>query len=137
MVIRAPMAGTVVAVFGRAGAVATPVGLPAPARAAATELSALTLASLHGGGRELPVIALRTPGRLQVRLSIPAESPAALRAGSTVTLSVPAARLTRVRGVVTALTPGAGGGKVAVIQARGAAPAAALTGMRATVYLSS
>lgn len=137
MLIRAPMAGTVVAVFGRAGATATPAGLPAPAQPASTQLSALTLASLRGGGRELPVIALHTASRLQVRLAIPAESPAALRAGSVVTLSVPAARLTRVSGVVTALTPSAGGGQVAVVQVRGTVPATALTGMRASVYLSS
>jgi biotin carboxyl carrier protein len=138
MAIRAPMAGTVVAVFGRAGEAATPVGLPVPGQQpAATQLSATTLASLRGGGRELPVIALRTASSLQVRLSIPAESPAALRVGSVLMLSVPAARLTRVSGVITALTPGAGGGQVAVIQVRGAVPATALTGMRATVYLSS
>ena len=56
------------------------------------------------------------------------------------TLSVPAAGLTRVSGVITALTGGpasTGGGQVAVIQVRGTAPAAALTGMRADVYLSS
>lgn len=137
MLIRAPVAGTVVAVFGRAGAAATPAGLPTPAQPAATQLSALTLASLRGGGRELPVITLRTASRLQVRLSIPAESPAALRVGSVLTLSVPAARLTKVSGVITALAPSTGGGKVAVIQVSGATAASALTGMRATVYLSS
>lgn len=138
MAIRAPMAGTVVAVFGRAGVAASPAGLPAPGQLpAATQLSALTLASLHGGGRELPVIALRTSSPVQVRLSIPAESPAALRVGSAVKLSVPAAQLTRVTGVITALAPGAGGGKVAVIQLSGTVPATVLTGMRATAYLSS
>jgi biotin carboxyl carrier protein len=138
MVIRAPMAGTVVAVFGRTGEAATPAGLPVPGQQpAATELSGATLASLRGGGRELPVIALRTASSLQVRLSIPAESPAALRVGSVLALSVPAAGLARVSGVITALTPGAGGGQAAVIQVRGADPATALTGMRATVYLSS
>ncbi len=138
MVIRAPMAGTVVAVFGRAGEAATPGGLPVPGRPpAATRLSATTLASLRGGGRELPMIALRTASSLQIRLSIPAESPAALRVGSVLTLSVPAARLTRVSGVVTTLSPSAGGSQAAVIQVRGAVPATALTGMQATVYLSS
>ena len=45
MVIRAPMAGTVVAVFGRAGDPVTPAGLPGPGQPpAASELSALTLA---------------------------------------------------------------------------------------------
>ncbi len=138
-VIRAPMAGTVVAVFGRAGDSATPAGLPGPGQQpAATQLSALTLASLRGGGRELPVIALRTASQLQVRLLIPAESPAALKVGSAVTLAVPAAGLTRVTGVITALAPAsAGGGDVAVIQVRGTIPATALTGMRADVHLSS
>ena len=139
MVIRAPMAGTVVAVFGRAGDSVSPAGLPGPAQQpSATQLSALTLASLHGGGRELPVITLRTSSQLQVRLLIPAESPAALKVGSTVMLSVPAAGLTRVTGVITALAPAsAGGGDVAVIQVRGTIPATALTGMRADVHLSS
>jgi biotin carboxyl carrier protein len=138
MVIRAPLAGTAVAVFGRAGEAATPAGLTVPGQQpAATQLSAATLATLRGGGRELPVIELRTASSVQVRVSVPAESPAPLRVGSVLTLSVPAARLTRVSGVVTALAPGAGGGQVAVIQVRGAAPATALTGMRATVYLSS
>lgn len=139
MAIRAPMAGTVVAVFGRAGDSATPAGLPGPGQQpAATQLSALTLASLRGGGRELPVIALRTSSQLQVRLLIPAESPAALKVGSTVTLSVPAAGLTQVTGVITALAPAsAGGGDVAVVQVRGTIPATALTGMRADVHVSS
>ncbi len=138
MAIRAPMAGTVVAVFGRAGVAASPAGLPAPGQLpAATQLSALTLASLRGGGRELPVIALRTSSPVQVRLSIPVESPAALRVGSAVKLSVPAAQLTRVTGVVTALAPSAGGGQVAVIQLSGTVPATVLSGMRATAYLSS
>ena len=138
-VIRAPTAGTVVAVFGQAGDPVSPAGLPGPAqRPAATQLSALTLASLRGGGRELPVITLRTAGQLQVKLAIPAESPAALKVGSTVTLSVPAAGLTRVSGVITALAPAsAGGGDVAVIQVRGTIPATALTGMRADVHLGS
>ena len=138
MAIRAPMAGTVVAVFGRAGVAASPAGLPAPGQLpAATQLSAFTVASLHGGGRKLPVIELRTSSPVQVRLSIPAESPAALRVGSAVKLSVPAAQLTRVTGVITALAPGAGGGKVAVIQLSGTVPATVLTGMRATAYLNS
>jgi multidrug efflux pump subunit AcrA (membrane-fusion protein) len=138
MAIRAPMAGTVVAVFGRTGVAASPAGLPAPGQLpAATQLSAFTVASLHGGGRKLPVIELRTSSPVQVRLSIPAESPAALRVGSAVKLSVPAAQLTRVTGVITALAPSAGGGKVAVIQLSGTVPATVLTGMRATAYLSS
>jgi biotin carboxyl carrier protein len=138
MAIRAPMAGTVVAVFGRAGVTASPAGLPAPGPLpAATQLSAFTVASLRGGGRKLPVIELRTSSPVQVRLPIPAESPAALRVGSAVKLSVPAAQLTRVTGVITALAPGAGGGKVAVIQLSGTVPATVLTGMRATAYLSS
>jgi multidrug resistance efflux pump len=139
MAIRAPMAGTVVAVFGRAGDSASPAGLPGPGQQpAATQLSALTLASLRGGGRELPVIALRTSSQLQVKLLIPAESPAALKVGSALTLAVPAAGLTRVTGVITALAPAsAGGGDVAVIQVRGTIPATALTGMRADVHLGS
>lgn len=140
MVIRAPMAGTVAAVFGRAGDTVTPAGLPSPGQQPATQLPALTLAGLRAGGRELPVIALRTSSTVQVKLLIPAQSPAALRAGSRVTLSVPAARLTRVSGVITALTTGpasSGGGHVAVIQISGSTPATALTGMQADVYLNS
>jgi biotin carboxyl carrier protein len=140
MVIRAPMAGTVAAVFGRAGDTVTPAGLPSPGQQPATQLPALTLTGLRAGGRELPVIALRTLSTVQVKLLIPAQSPAALRVGSRVTLSVPAARLTRVSGVITALTTGPGGrggGHLAVIQVSGSTPATALTGMRANVYLNS
>lgn len=140
MVIRAPMAGTVAAVFGRAGDTVTPAGLPSPGQQSATQLPALTLAGLRAGARELPVIALRTASTVQVKLLIPAQSPAALRVGSRVVLSVPAARLTRVSGVITALTTGpasSGGGHLAVIQISGSAPATALTGMQADVYLNS
>jgi hypothetical protein len=139
MVIRAPMAGTVVAVFGRAGDPVTPAGLASPGQQPATQLPALTLASLRAGGRKLPVLALRTSSSVQVKLLIPAQSPAALRVGSLVTLSVPAVRLTRVSGVITALTdgPASSGGHVAVIQLRGNTPATALAGMRADAYLSS
>ncbi len=140
MVIRAPMAGTVVAVFGQAGDSVTAAGLAGPGQQPATQLSALTLASLRGGGRELPMIALRTSSQLQVRLLIPAESPAALKVGSAVTLSVPAAGLTRLTGVIIELAgrpSSAGGGDVAVVQVRGTIPATALTGMQADVHLSS
>ncbi len=140
MVIRAPRAGTVAAVFGRAGDPVTPAGLPGPGQPTASQLPALTLAGLRAGGRELPVIALRTSSSVQIRLLIPAQSPAALRVGSLVRLSVPAARLTRISGVITALAAGpasSGGGQLAVIQVRGRTPATALTGMRASVYLSS
>jgi len=140
MVIRAPMAGTVVAVFGRAGDPATAAGLAGPGQQSATQLSALTLAGLRGGGRELPMMALRTSSQLRVRLLIPAESPAALKVGSAVTLSVPAAGLTRVTGVIIELAgrpSSAGGGDVAVVQVRGTVPATALTGMQADVHLSS
>jgi biotin carboxyl carrier protein len=140
MLIRAPMAGTVVAVFGRAGDSATAAGLAGPGQQSATQLSALTLASLRGGGRELPMITLRTSSQLRVRLLIPAESPAALKVGSAVTLSVPAAGLTRVTGVIIELAgrpSSAGGGDVAVVQVRGTIPATALTGMQADVHLSS
>jgi biotin carboxyl carrier protein len=140
MVIRAPMAGTVVAVFGQAGDSVSAAGLAGPGQQPATQLSALTLASLRGGGRELPMIALRTSSQLQVRLLIPAESPAALKVGSAVTLSVPAAGLTRLTGVIIELAgrpSSAGGGDVAVVQVRGTIPATALTGMQADVHLSS
>jgi hypothetical protein len=55
-----------------------------------------------------------------------------------VTMAVPAAGLTQVTGVITALAPAsAGGGDVAVVQVRGTIPATALTGMRADVHLGS
>ena len=50
LVIRAPMAGTVVAVFGRAGDPVTPAGLPTAGQQRATQLSALTLAGLRPAG---------------------------------------------------------------------------------------
>ena len=140
MVIRAPLAGTVAAVFGRAGDTVTRPACPPGPAAGRHPAARADPGRPAAGRRKLPVIALRTSGSVQVKLLIPAQSPAALRVGSPVTLSVPAARLTRVSGVITALTAGpasTGGGHVAVIQVRGTTPATALTGMRADVYLSS
>jgi len=141
MEIVAPQSGTVVAIFGQAGGLDSPAGLTAAAgQPAATLLSALTLASLRAGGRELPVLALRTASSVQVRVVIPTETPAAVRIGYPVTISVPAARLSRVSGVITELSArpdSRGGGEQAVVQLRGNAPVPPLTGMTADVHLGA
>jgi len=141
MEIVAPQSGTVVAIFGQAGGMDTPAGLAAAAgQPAATMLSALTLASLRAGGRELPVLALRTASSVQIRVVIPAETPAAVRIGYPVTISIPAARLSRVSGVITELSArpdSRGGGEQAVVQLRGGTPVPPLTGMTADVHLGA
>jgi biotin carboxyl carrier protein len=141
MEIVAPQSGTVVAVFGQAGGMDTPAGRAGAAgQPASTLLSAQTLASLRGGGRELPVLALRTASSVQVRVVIPAETPAAVRVGFPVTVSVPAARLSRLSGVITELAArpdSLGGGQQAVVQLRGNTSVPPLTGMTADVHLGA
>jgi multidrug efflux pump subunit AcrA (membrane-fusion protein) len=141
MEIVAPHSGTVVAIFGQAGGMDTPAGLArAAGQPASTLLSALTLAGLRAGGRELPLLALRTASSVQVRVVIPTETPAAVRIGYPVTISVPAAQLSHVSGVITELSArpdSAGGGEQAVVQLRGSTPAPPLTGMTADVHLGA
>jgi multidrug resistance efflux pump len=117
--IVAPRRGTVVAIDGR----------PAASRGAA--------------GRALPVIALRSAGGWQVSLPIPAASAAAVRVGQPVSVSVPALRLSGIRGRVIRLSqipassPGGAAGEEAVVQVPGAAGSTPLSGMTADIQLGA
>jgi multidrug efflux pump subunit AcrA (membrane-fusion protein) len=112
--ILAPKPGTVVAIYGQPGETVTPAGLRgagAQGRAALMRQPRFALvpsgpmASVRSRGMALPVIALRTSGGWQVRLLIPQTSTSAVRVGQTVTISVPGAGLTGVRGTVEELSP--------------------------------
>ena len=100
------------------------------------------MASLRAAGMALPVIALRTGGGWQVRLLIPRTGTSAVKVGGNVTISVPAAQLTGIKGTITELSPRpvASSGSAsheAVVQVLGRTRITPLSGMTANVELSS
>ena len=100
------------------------------------------MASLRAAGMALPVIALRTGGGWQVRLLIPPTGTSAVKVGGNVTISVPAAQLTGIKGTITELSPRpvASSGSAsheAVVQVPGRTRITPLSGMTANVELSS
>jgi multidrug efflux pump subunit AcrA (membrane-fusion protein) len=149
--IVAPRSGTVVAIFGQAGETVSPAGLRSSAAHAQASpgqqprvslLPSGLLASLRAAGMELPVIALRTGGGWQVRLLIPQTDTSAVKVGGNVTISVPAAQLTGIKGTITELSPRsvASSGSVsyeAVVRVLGRTRITPLSGMTANVELSS
>jgi len=149
--IVAPGSGTVVAIFGQPGETVSPAGLrssgvhaqasPGQQRRFSLLPSGL-MASLRAAGMALPVIALRTGGGWQVRLLIPPTGTSAVKVGGNVTISVPAAQLTGIRGTITELSPRpvASSGSAsyeAVVQVPGRTRITPLSGMTANVELSS
>jgi multidrug efflux pump subunit AcrA (membrane-fusion protein) len=149
--IVAPRSGTVVAIFGQPGETVSPAGLSSSAaRAQASpgprpRLSLLPsgpIAGLRASGMALPVIALRTGGGWQVRLLIPQTAASAVKAGANVTISVPAAQLSGIKGTVRELSPRpvAGSGSAsykAVVQVPGPTRFTPFSGMTANVQLGS
>ena len=149
--ILAPGSGTVVAIFGQPGQTVSPAGLRssgAHAQASAGQQPRFSLlpsglmASLRAAGMALPVIALRTGGGWQVRLLIPPTGTSAVKVGGNVTISVPAAQLSGIKGTITELSPRpvAGSGKAsyqAVVQVLGRTRITPLSGLTANVELSS
>ena len=149
--IVAPRGGTVVAIFGQPGETVSPAGLrSSAARAQASPgqqprfslLPSGPTASLRAGGMALPVIALRTGGGWQVRLLIPQTDTSAVKVGGNVTISVPAAQLTGIKGTITELSPVpvASSGSAsyeAVVQVPGRTRITPLSGMTANVQLGS
>jgi multidrug efflux pump subunit AcrA (membrane-fusion protein) len=149
--IVAPRSGTVVAIFGQPGETVSPAGLHSSgAHAQASRAQQLgfpllpsgPLASLRAAGMALPVIALRTGGGWQVRLLIPQTDASAVKVGGNVTISVPAAQLTGIKGTITELSPmpGASSGSAsyeAVVRVLGRTRITPLSGMTANVELSS
>jgi multidrug resistance efflux pump len=149
--IVAPAAGTVVAIYGQAGAVATPAGLrgtAAPGQVAPSQQPRFSLlpsgpmASLKNKNGLSPVLALRTSGGWQVRLLIPQSSVSGVRVGKSATISVPAAQLSGLRGTVTELSPtpvstSGGASYEAVISVPSRTAVTPLSGMSANVQLAS
>ena len=149
--ILAPSGGTVVAIFGQPGQTVSPAGLRssgAHAQASPGQQPRFSLlpsgliASLRAAGMALPVIALRTGDGWQVRLLIPPTGTSAVKVGGNVTISVPAAQLSGIKGRITELSPRpvAGSGKAsyqAVVQVLGRTRITPLSGLTANVELSS
>jgi multidrug resistance efflux pump len=139
--IVAPAAGAVVAIYGQAGAAATPAGLRGSAGPGQAALRQQPQFSLLPSGPS-PVLALRTSGGWQVRLLIPQSSVAGVRVGKGATISVPAADLSGVRGTVTELSPtpvstSGGASYEAVISVPSHTAVTPLSGMSANVQLAS
>jgi multidrug efflux pump subunit AcrA (membrane-fusion protein) len=148
--IVAPGSGTVVAIFGQPGEMVSPAGLRSSgvhAQASPGQQPRFSLlpsglmASLPAAGMALPVIALRTGSGWQVRLLIPTGT-SAVKVGGKVTISVPAAQLTGIKGTITELSPRpvASSGSAsheAVVQVPGRTRIIPLSGMTANVELSS
>jgi multidrug efflux pump subunit AcrA (membrane-fusion protein) len=149
--IVAPGSGTVVAIFGQPGEMVSPAGLRSSgvhAQASPAQQPRFSLlpsglmASLRAAGMALPVIALRSGGGWQVRLLIPPTGTSAVKVGGKVTISVPAAQLTGIKGTITELSPRpvASSGSAsheAVVQVPGRTRIIPLSGMTANVELSS
>ena len=116
--IVAPRSGTVVAIDGQPGDTVSPAGLSGSAAHAQASpgqqprfslLPSGPMASLRAAGLALPVIALRTGGGWQVRLLIPQTDTSAVKVGGKVTISVPAAQLSGVKGTIGERVAHAGG----------------------------
>jgi multidrug efflux pump subunit AcrA (membrane-fusion protein) len=149
--IMAPSTGTVVAIFGQPGETVSPAGLrgsAAHAQASPAERRRFSLlpggpmASLRAGGMALPVIALRTDGGWQVRLLIPQTDTSAVKVGGNVTISIPAAQLSGVKGTITELSPtpvtsSGGTAYEAVVRVPGRTRITPLSGMTADIQLGS
>jgi multidrug efflux pump subunit AcrA (membrane-fusion protein) len=149
--IVAPSSGTVIAIDGQPGETVSPAGLSGSAAHAQASpgrqprfslLPSGPMASLSATGLALPVIALRTGGGWQVRLLIPQTDTAAVKAGGEVTISVPAAQLSGVKGTITEVspTPVTSSGSAAyeaVVRVLGRTPVTPLSGMTANVQLGS
>ena len=110
MQIQAPIGGTVIAVNGQVGETVTAAIREDPAQSQGSSASQRSALSLFGtqsaaGTASVPVIALRTSGNWQVDMTVPANSTLAVRPGEAVTIAVPAAGLSGVRGRIDGLLP--------------------------------
>jgi hypothetical protein len=149
--IVAPRSGTVVAIYGQPGETVSRTGLSSSAVHAQASpgqqprfslLPSGPMASLRATGLALPVIALRTGGGWQVSLLIPQSDTSAVKVGEDVTISVPAARISGVKGTIRDLSPmpvSSSGGATyeAVVRVLGRTQTTPLSGMTANVQLGS
>lgn len=149
--IVAPRSGTVVAIYGQPGETVSRTGLSSSAvhaRASPGQQPRFSLlpsgpmASLRATGLALPVIALRTRGGWQVSLLIPQTDTSAVKVGGDVTISVPAAQISGVKGTIRELSPmpvssSGGAAYEAVVRVLGRTQTTPLSGMTANVQLGS
>lgn len=147
MQIRAPTDGTVIAVDGQVGETVTAASIrenAAQSQGTSTSqpsaLSLLGTQSTAAGTMPVPVIALRTSRNWEVDMVIPANSTMAVRRGEAVTIAVPAAHLSGVRGQVEELLPtpvrtAQGVDYQALVIVPGYQPAPPFNGMAAEVRL--
>ena len=149
--IVAPRRGTVIAIYGQPGETVSRAGLSRSAVHAQASpgqqprfslLPSGPMATLRATGLALPVIALRTGGGWQVSLLIPQTDTSAVKVGGDVTISVPAAQLSGVKGTVRELSPlpvssSGGAAYEAVVRVLGRTRITPLSGMTANVQLGS
>jgi multidrug efflux pump subunit AcrA (membrane-fusion protein) len=149
--IVAPSSGTVVAIYGQPGETVSRAGLSTSGvRAQASPgpqprfslLPSGPMASLRAPGLALPVIALLTSGGWQVSLLIPQTDRSAVKVGEDVTISVPAAQLSGVKGMIREISPtpvssSGGAAYEAVVRVLGRTWSTPLSGMTANVQLGS
>jgi multidrug efflux pump subunit AcrA (membrane-fusion protein) len=149
--IVAPAGGEVVAVNGQPGEAVTSAGVRSYS-APATSGQAPAFSLLPGGPAPnlkssssmsaQPVLSLRTSADWQVKMLVPEGSISDIRAGRSVTVSVPAAGLKGVRGYIqellpTPVTTSTGVAYQAVVHVLGQQRAVPLSGMTANVQLGS
>lgn len=149
--IVAPSRGTIVAIYGQPGETVSRAGLSSSAvRAQASPgpqprfslVPSGPMASLRATGLALPVIALLTGGGWQVSLLIPQADTSAVKVGEDVTVSVLAAQLSEVKGMIRELSPTAvsssgGAADEAVVRVLGRTWSTPLSGLTANVQLGS
>jgi hypothetical protein len=149
--IVAPRSGTVVAIYGQPGETVSRAGLSSSAVHAQASpgqqprfslLPGGPMASLRATGLALPVIALHTGGGWQVSLLIPQTGTSAVKVGGNVTISVPAAQLSGVKGTIRQVSPmpvtsSGGAAYEAVVRVLGRTRTTPLSGMTANVQLGS
>jgi multidrug resistance efflux pump len=124
--IVAPSSGTVVAIYGQVGETVSRTGLSSSAAHAQAS----------------PVIALRTGHGWQVSLLIPQTGTSTVKVGQEVTISVPAAQLSGVKGTIRELSPApvsssGGAAYEAGVRVLGQTRTTPLSGMTANVQLGS
>jgi multidrug efflux pump subunit AcrA (membrane-fusion protein) len=152
--IVAAQAGTVVAVNGQPGEMVTTLGIRdysadagSTAQGVAPQFSLLpegpqSSLKTTGSQNELPVVALRVSDSWEVVLLVPENSVSTVRAGRGVTISVPSAGISGVRGEIQQVLPtpqstSSGVAYQAVVKVLGHQAIAPLSGMSADVELDS
>jgi multidrug efflux pump subunit AcrA (membrane-fusion protein) len=150
--IVAPARGEVVAVNGQPGEAVTSAGVrsysaPAPPSGQSPAFSLLPEGPApnmrsNSSASAQPLISLRTSAGWQVKMLLPESSISAIRPGLDVTVSVPAAGLSGIRGYIqellpTPVTTSAGVAYQAVVHVLGQQRAVPLSGMTANVQLGS